>query len=294
MPEKTIDIALTQPYSTRKILQNIWSFVTDANLTIQDVAKASGVSASTLRCWGERGLLSPARTPRGHRRYSDTDVDRARAIQRLRSMQKLNVAAITAVLGGGGIGTANGHAAGRHNNNLGQRLQALRLKQKLTLREVSRRTGLAPSLLSAVENGGGSPSVAALKKLARCYGTTVSALDAPAHVRTGKVIRAGKYRVLTTLGPGIKIEQLAEGRLAMDCQRFALAPGAGSQGQYSHPGEEFIHVLRGCFEITLEGKERYRLESGDSMYFKSEVNHAWVNPGPGEAVMLWINTPPTF
>src|SRR5438034_3645212 len=62
------------------------------------------------------------------------------------------------------------------------------------------------------------------------------------------------------LGDGVKIEQLAEGRCAMDCQRFTLSPGAGSRGQYSHEGEEFIHVLSGRFEITLDGRQRYQLD----------------------------------
>src|SRR5207245_7530991 len=87
------------------------------------------------------------------------------------------------------------------------------------------------------------------------------------------------YRVLPMLGHGVKIEQLAEGRCAMDCQRFTLSPGAGSRGQYSHEGEEFIHVLSGRFEITLDGRQRYQLNAGDSMYFESTSLHAWVNPG---------------
>jgi len=80
----------------------------------------------------------------------------------------------------------------------------------------------------------------------------------------------------------------------MDCQRFTLSPGAGSRGQYSHEGEEFIHVLSGRFEITLDGRQRYQLNAGDSMYFESTSLHAWVNPGSETTMLLWINTPPTF
>ncbi len=140
----------------------------------------------------------------------------------------------------------------------------------------------------------GQPSVAALRKLARYYGTTLLALSATQAPPPGKVIRAGAYRVLPTLGSGIKVEQLAEGSLAMECQRFTLRPGGSSQGQYAHEGEEFIHVLTGEFEITLNGHERYQLKAGDSMYFKSTSLHAWVNPGSEETVLLWINTPPSF
>ncbi len=222
------------------------------DLNIHKAARAAGVSPSALRLWEGRGLVSPRKTPHGHRRYRQEDLSRIRDIVRLRSLQGLNLAAIGAILGANGTRPTRGG------------------------------------------EGPGTHELASLTKLARCYGTTVSALSADGRQRGGKVIRAGKYRRLPILGDGIKIEQLAEGRCAMECQRFTLSPGAGSQGQYSHEGEEFIHVLSGRFDITLDGRERYRLGQGDSMYFKSSVLHAWMNPGPGTAVLLWINTPPTF
>lgn len=208
-------------------------------------------------------------------------------------MQGLNLAAIETILGVDGSGSAETRAR-QGNHEIGRRLQALRARTRLTLRGVSQRTGLAPSFINSIEHGVGHPSVASLQKLARCYGTTVSAMTARRSRQAGKVIRAGRYRVLPMLGEGIKIEQLAEGRCAMDCQRFTLNPGAGSQGQYAHEGEEFIHLLSGRFDITLDGRERYRLGPGDSMYFKSSSLHAWTNPGADVAVLLWINTPPTF
>lgn len=263
------------------------------DLNIHMAAQAAGVSPSALRLWEGRGLVFPRKTPRGHRRYTQEDVGRIRDIARLRSLQGLNLAAIGAILGVNGTRPTGGRES-QGTRELGRRLQALRSRRRLTLREVSQRTGLAVSFINSTEHGVGRPSVASLTKLARCYGTTVSALTASRAQRGRKVIRAGKYRMLPMLGEGIKIEQLAEGRCAMDCQRFTLSPGAGSQGQYSHEGEEFIHVLSGCFDITLEGRERYRLGPGDSMYFKSSLLHAWMNPGPERTALLWINTPPTF
>ncbi len=280
-------------YSFASTLQNKCKVLARPLFNIRKTAQEAGVSPSALRSWERRGLLVPRKTPSGHRRYTEEDVSRIRDIRRLRSLQGLNLAAIEAILGVNGR-SQTGAGRSRGNHEIGRRLQALRAGKGLTLRRVSQRTGLALSFINSIEHGVGHPSVASLQKLGRCYGTTVSALTARRSRRAGKVIRAGKYRVLPMLGEGIRIEQLAEGRCAMDCQRFALSPGAGSQGQYSHEGEEFIHVLSGRFEITLDGRERYRLGAGDSMYFKSSSLHAWVNPGPAVAVLLWINTPPTF
>lgn len=53
-------------------------------LRIGEVARRTGVTVPTLRAWERRyGLLDPARTEGGHRLYSDDDVERVRAMQRL-------------------------------------------------------------------------------------------------------------------------------------------------------------------------------------------------------------------
>jgi MerR family transcriptional regulator, light-induced transcriptional regulator len=53
-------------------------------LRIGEVARRTGVTVPTLRAWERRyGLLDPARTNGGHRLYSDDDVERVRAMQRL-------------------------------------------------------------------------------------------------------------------------------------------------------------------------------------------------------------------
>ncbi|MCF1426790.1 MAG: MerR family transcriptional regulator [Shewanella sp.] len=54
---------------------------TESKFTIGDVARMTGVNPVTLRAWQRRfGLLTPKRTPKGHRLYSDADVQRIEAI----------------------------------------------------------------------------------------------------------------------------------------------------------------------------------------------------------------------
>jgi DNA-binding transcriptional MerR regulator/quercetin dioxygenase-like cupin family protein len=257
------------------------------------VARVVGISPATLRLWERHALLIPRRTASGYRVYSEEDLARARDIKRLRRVQGLNLAAIRAVLGEGKDGGKGVGVAGR-NGHLGQKLHHLRQRRRLTLRDVSARTGLSPSFVNSLERTSSGASVASLKKLARCYGVTVTSLTAAPRQRERRVVRVGRRRILPMFGPGITVEQLAEGPALMDCQRWRLAPGAGSHGAYSHGGEEFIHVLEGRFEVVLDGKERYLLKDGDSIYFRSTATHAWRNPGPEQTVLLWVNTPPTF
>ncbi len=50
---------------------------------ISVAAELAGVHPQTLRIYERRGLLEPARTGGGSRRYSDRDIDRLLRIQRL-------------------------------------------------------------------------------------------------------------------------------------------------------------------------------------------------------------------
>lgn len=55
-----------------------------APLPIGEVARQTGVAVATLRAWeGRYGLLRPARTGGGHRRYRDEDVRRVLAVLQL-------------------------------------------------------------------------------------------------------------------------------------------------------------------------------------------------------------------
>ena len=55
-------------------------------LTIADAARASGLSAHTLRYYERAGLLdSVERNGGGHRRYTDGDLDRIRFLSKLRA-----------------------------------------------------------------------------------------------------------------------------------------------------------------------------------------------------------------
>lgn len=257
---------------------------------VAEVATLVGVSPSTLRLWESHGLISPARTEGEQRVYSEADLERAREINRLRRIQSLNIAGIKSVLGQ----PANGRTPLPPQVVLGAKLLEMRKSAGLTLKQVHERTGLPVSLISTIERTSSGASLASLMLLGDCYGAPVTDLLAPPQEGVSRVVRGGRARRVPILGPLIEVEQLAEGNVAMDCQRWTLKPGAASEGAYSHKGEEFITVLSGEFEITLAGEGLSRLGAGDSIYFPSTIIHSWRNPGPEPAVLIWISTPRTF
>ena len=64
---------------------------------ISVAAELAGVHPQTLRIYERRGLLDPARTGGGSRRYSQRDIDRLRRIQEL-TEAGLNLAGVKAVM----------------------------------------------------------------------------------------------------------------------------------------------------------------------------------------------------
>jgi DNA-binding transcriptional MerR regulator len=75
--------------------------VPDPALGVYGISVAAdlvGVAPQTLRLYEDRGLLDPARTAGGTRRYSQDDLDRLRRIAELLG-DGLNLAGVAAVLG---------------------------------------------------------------------------------------------------------------------------------------------------------------------------------------------------
>lgn len=64
---------------------------------ISVAAELAGVHPQTLRIYERKGLLDPARTGGGSRRYSDRDIERLRRIQDLTNAG-LNLAGVKAVM----------------------------------------------------------------------------------------------------------------------------------------------------------------------------------------------------
>jgi DNA-binding transcriptional MerR regulator/quercetin dioxygenase-like cupin family protein len=257
-------------------------------LRISEVARRVGVSSSALRAWEALGLVSPHRTKSRYRLYAEADV---RLLQRavfLRRARGLNPAAIVHVLKRQGVVSPPAESAALP----GQRFRRLRIRRGLSLAQVARATKVSVGFLSALERGQMRSSISTLRRIARFYRTNILSLFETA-AENPRLVRPRQRKVLETT-PGVRMELLAWGQTVMEPHLFRIKPGGGSGESYSHEGEEFLHVLRGDFEIWLDSKEHYRLKPGDSLYFESSTPHRWRNPGRSETWLLWVNTPPTF
>jgi transcriptional regulator with XRE-family HTH domain len=257
-------------------------------LRISEVARRVGISSSALRAWEALGLVAPQRTQSRYRLYNQGDV---RLLQRaifLRRARGLNPAAIVHVLKRQGVVSSPAEAMLLP----GQRFRRLRTRRGLSLAKVAKATGVSIGFLSALERGQMRSSIATLRRIARFYRANILSLFETAGDNP-RLVRPAQRKILEAT-PDVRMELLAWGNTVMEPHLFRVKPGGGSGESYSHEGEEFLHVLRGDFEIWLNRGEHYRLKPGDSLYFESSIPHRWKNPGRKETWVLWINTPPTF
>jgi DNA-binding transcriptional MerR regulator/mannose-6-phosphate isomerase-like protein (cupin superfamily) len=250
------------------------------------VARAVGVSASTIRSWEREGLISPLRADGHHRRFTSEQVDDLRRIAgslRRGTQRRVLRRALT--------GTPRGEVAG----STGPRLRALRIRAGHSLRKVAQTAGISASYLSMIERGLAAPGVAMLQKIAAATGITVlEFFEAKPGSAGAKLVRPADRRTLQGFD-GVEMEDLVGfPSAAMQVEIFTVRPGGGSGGGYAHDGEEAIFMLDGRVTVWLDDDEAYELEAGDCLYFRSTQQHRWHNPGAEPARLFWVNTPPTF
>jgi len=180
---------------------------------------------------------------------------------------------------------------------VGVNIKKIREDRGMTLRSLSTEVNVSASFLSQIETGKASPSLVTLKSIADALSTTVGNLIGEGQkVSDNPVVRVNERTRLQEAGKGVGIYLLTskDANKQMEPLLFKLSAKANSGGiSYKHFGQEFVLVLKGAIEITLNDS-MYVLRKGDSIYFNSNVPHEFRNIGNEEAEAIWVITPPTF
>jgi len=180
---------------------------------------------------------------------------------------------------------------------VGVNIKRLREEKEMSLRLLAKQLKVSASFLSQVETGKASPSVATLKNIADALQTTVGSLIGEGQKMTNNPVVVEKDRkYIDEASKGVHIYLLTnpDPNKQMEPLLFSLDKHADSgETLYKHFGQEFVLVLKGTLEITLN-ETVYILHKGDSIYFNSSTPHAFKNIGKEKAEAVWIVTPPTF
>ncbi|MDB5764602.1 MAG: family transcriptional regulator [Herminiimonas sp.] len=190
-------------------------------------------------------------------------------------------------------------SAAAPSGQLGARVRHARLVHGMTLKEVAVLAQCSESSVSKIERNLAAPSLAMLHRLAHALNTNISELMAAEWPDTGPVLKAGERFVhsfeFDDARCVIELEAISstvKGSL-LQANIHIMQPGAKSDGQIEHVGEEVGYILEGSVTLAL-GNERYELNTGDAFHFSSQTAHGYENPGTSIARILWVNTPATF
>src|SRR4051812_49646369 len=175
---------------------------------------------------------------------------------------------------------------------VGVRVRALREAMGLSLRDLAERSGVSAPMLSQVERGETSPTLAVAARIAAGLELTLSQLlrlDEDRHV---VIIRRGEGRKRRRSGH--RVEELTPplpGQRA-DVSLHRLDPGAVTGGSRDPPihepgSRETAVVIDGTATLVIDGA-RHELRAGDSATFDADLAHHFENDSNDPAELLAV------
>jgi len=179
----------------------------------------------------------------------------------------------------------------RENNlelAIGHEVRKLRKKLGLTVTDLSNATGISSGMLSKIENGNISPSLASLQALSRALGIPLTTLfrgfeerRSASFVKSGEGLnierrgtRAGhQYSLLGHIddnSSGVMVEPYL----------ITLTAESDVFPTFQHEGLEFLYMISGEV-VYRHANLLYRMRAGDSLLFDADAPH-----GPEQLVRL--------
>lgn len=166
---------------------------------------------------------------------------------------------------------------------LGSRVKRLRTQAGLTLEEFASQSGVSRAMLSKVERGEKSPTLAIIVRIAKGLNVSMSALMGaepdPAQVA---VIRKANRLAFRDPETGFERHNLSPSHLDNDLEfllhRIPPGESSGELPPYKVPTEKYLVVHEG--QLTVQtGDANYVLDTGDSFYFDVRESYRFINAG---------------
>lgn len=161
---------------------------------------------------------------------------------------------------------------------IGAQVRALRKRQDMTVAELAGQADLSAGMLSKVENGAISPSLATLQSLAVALNVPLTNFFSGFEQKNDVThVRSGEGLVIERRGTksGHQYQLLGHpfpADFAYEPYLVTLSKGAEPYPNFRHEGMEFIYILEG--EVGYRhGNHVYPLGPGDSLFFSASSAH---------------------
>lgn len=184
-------------------------------------------------------------------------------------------------------------------SKVGNRLRAERERLGISLRELARRVGVSPSLVSQIELDRVNPSVSTLYALVKELGMTMSDVfgDSGADDRVVRLreerglAERPETRPVINLASGVRWERLtpqSDGDVEFLYVVYPVgAASCAEDALMTHGGKEYGYVTSGTLGVRV-GFEEYELGSGASIAFDSSSPHRLWTVGDEPVHAVWV------
>ena len=169
---------------------------------------------------------------------------------------------------------------------IGRQVRAYRKKMEITVVDLANQAGLSAGMLSKIENGLTSPSLATLRALADALQIPVTALfRSYDEVSDAMHVKAGEGLKIERRGTraGHQYQLLGHSThpaLAVEPYLITITEESDVFPRFQHSGLEFLYIIEGAVKYR-HGDSVYELEAGDSLFFDADKPH-----GPEQLVRL--------
>lgn len=179
------------------------------------------------------------------------------------------------------------------HSRLAASLKSARKSKGLSLDAVARLSGVSRSMVSQIERGESSPTVATLWNLTQALKVDFAGLLSDDAASGIHVIRTREAPTIGGLGGGVRIRILSPSDAVGKSEVYELLfePGGVLDSQPHSPGcSESLTVIEGTLTVT-SGVDEARLASGDTARYAADRGHAIAaGPEPARALLLVLNS----
>jgi len=168
---------------------------------------------------------------------------------------------------------------------IGNKIKELRHRKKLSIQELSEKTGLSGTLISQIENELISPPISTLMKIATALDVEIAYFfqekERPqkiAVVRKDERVISERRALKGNVNIGYTYEMLAHKKTHKHMEPFIVTFEPREREDvimFSHEGEEFHLVLEGRVEMLTDKSDPIVLSEGDALYFESDIAHGF-------------------
>jgi transcriptional regulator with XRE-family HTH domain len=161
---------------------------------------------------------------------------------------------------------------------IGREVRAFRKELNMTVVDLANVAGLSAGMLSKIENGQTSPSLATLQSVAKALNVPVTALFRSfEEERSASFVKAGDGLNIERRGTraGHQYQLLGhtlEKSIGVEPYLITLTDKSDVFPIFQHAGVEFIYMLQGKVKYR-HGDQIYTLTQGDSLFFDADVPH---------------------